>query len=127
MERLLADGCWEIEIWFRFCLDLVIWRLFGVDLVDLGRFLAIGASFPGWCGGRLGGGDGWRLFCFPACLISSRFCFDLGFYVLFCLCLLIWAALFWVQLLLVCHFVVFNEILIFDQKKEENIDVNKLE
>ena len=47
VEILLADRFWEIEICVRFCLDLVIVRLSGVDLLVLGRFLAIGASFPG--------------------------------------------------------------------------------
>ena len=95
-EMLLADGCWEFETWFRFCLDLVFLRLFGVDLAALGRLLAIGVCFPGWCGGRFGGGDRWRLFLSPACLICSRvfaliwasvFCFNLGCSVLgpFCI------------------------------------------
>lgn len=73
-----VDQCWVIEIGFRFCLDWMTLRLFGVDLVVLGRFLAIGASFfqlvvqvSDWCGGWFGGGDGWRLLLSPACFITS--------------------------------------------------------
>jgi hypothetical protein len=79
VEILFVDWCWEIEIWIRFCLDWVILRLFGVDLLVLGRFLAIGASFSCGYGGRTGDDDGWRLLLSLACLITC-----LGF-------VLIWA------------------------------------